>query len=72
MKEIGKLDITDSTKLVLSVGDFRGSQRVDIRTYVKLKDKDEYTPTKKGINFNAEWIDDFIDMVEKLKDVKFD
>ncbi len=72
MKQIGKLDITDSTKLVLSVGEFRGAQRVDLRTYVKLKDKDEYIHTKKGINFNAEWIDDFIKMVEKLKDVKFD
>lgn len=72
MKEIGKLDITDSTKLVLSVGEFRGSQRVDIRTYVKLKDKDEYIHTKKGINFNAEWIDDFLKMVDKLRDVKFD
>lgn len=72
MKQIGKLDITDSTKLVLSVGEFRGAQRVDLRTYVKLKDKEEYIHTKKGINFNAEWIDDFIKMVEKLKDVKFD
>ena len=72
MKQIGKLDITDSTKLVLSVGEFSGAQRVDLRTYVKLKDKDEYIHTKKGINFNAEWIDDFIKMVEKLKDVKFD
>jgi len=72
MKEIGKLDITDNKRLVLSVGEFRGSQRVDLRTYIKLKDSDEYMQTKKGINFNAEWVDDFVEMVEKLKDVNFE
>lgn len=72
MKEIGKLDITDNKRLILSVGEFRGSQRVDLRTYVKLKDSEEYIQTKKGINFNAEWLDDFVDMVEKLKDVNFE
>ncbi|HPK87032.1 MAG TPA: PC4/YdbC family ssDNA-binding protein [Atribacterota bacterium] len=69
MKEIGKLDITDNKQLVLSVGEFRGRQRVDLRTYVKPKDQDEYILTKKGINFDAEWIDDFVELVEKLKDV---
>ncbi|HNR65347.1 MAG TPA: PC4/YdbC family ssDNA-binding protein [Atribacterota bacterium] len=72
MKQIGELEITDTSKLVLSFGEFRGAQRVDLRTYVKLKDKDEYIHTKKGINFNAEWIDDFVKMIEKLKDVKLD
>jgi len=72
MKEIGKLDITDNKQLVLSVGEFRGSQRVDLRTYVKLKDKDEYIQTKKGINFNAEWVDEFVKMIEKLKDAEFE
>ena len=72
MEQIGELEITDNAKLVLSLGEFRGSQRVDLRTYVKLKDKEEYTPTKKGINFNAEWVDDFIKLIEKLKDAKFD
>lgn len=72
MKQIDKLDITDNKRLILSIGEFRGAQRVDIRTYVKLKDKDEYIQTKKGINFNAEWVDDFVKMVEKLKDAKFE
>lgn len=72
MKKLDELDITDNTKLVLSIGEYRGQQRVDIRTLVKLKDKEEYIPTKKGINFNAEWVDGFIKMVEKLKDAKFE
>lgn len=72
MKQIGKLDITDNKRLVLSVGEYKGAYRVDLRTYVKLKDKDEYIHTKKGINFDAEWIDDFIQMVEKLKDARLE
>ena len=71
MKEIGTVDITDSSRLVLSVGEFKGKPRVDIRTYMKLKDKDEYVPTKKGINFSADWIDSFIEMVKKLEDAEF-
>ena len=67
MKEIAVLDVTDRKRLVLSIGEFRGEERVDLRQSV-LVDKD-YIPTKKGINFNSEWIDKFLEMVEKLKDV---
>ena len=67
MKEIAVLDVTDRKRLVLSIGEFRGEERVDLRQSV-LVDKD-YIPTKKGINFNSEWINKFLEMVEKLKDV---
>ena len=72
MKQIDELDITDNKKLVLSVGEFRREQRVDMRTYFKIKYRDEYIQTKKGINFNAEWLDDFLAMIEKLRDVQFE
>ncbi len=69
MKQIGQLDVTDDRRLVLSIGEFRGVERVDLRQYIKVKDGDEYIPTPKGINFAAEWIDDFVKMVEKLKEI---
>ena len=69
MKQIGQLDVTDNKRLVLSIGEFRGVERVDLRQYVKVKDGDEYVLTRKGVNFAAEWIDDFVKMVEKLKEV---
>lgn len=69
MKQIGQLDVTDNKRLVLSIGEFRGVERVDLRQYVKVKDGDEYVLTRKGINFAAEWIDDFVKMVEKLKEI---
>ena len=67
MKQIAELEVTDNKKLVLSIGEFRGVERVDLRQYIKVKE--EFIPTPKGINFSAEWIDDFIEMVEKLKDI---
>lgn len=67
MKVISELDVTDRKKLVLSIGEYRGEERIDLRQNV-LVDKD-FIPTKKGINFNSEWIDRFIAMVEKLKDI---
>jgi len=67
LKEIAYLDVTDRKRLVLSIGEFRGEERVDLRQSV-LVDK-EWIITRKGINFSAEWIEKFIDMVKKLKDV---
>lgn len=67
MKKIAQLDITDNKRLILSIGEYRGAERIDLRQYVKAGS--EYIPTKKGINFNAEWLDDFLKMVKKLEDV---
>jgi len=68
MKQVSYLDITDNKRLVLSMGEFRGVERVDLRQYVKVGE--EFIPTPKGINFNAEWIDNFIKMIEKLKEIE--
>jgi hypothetical protein len=67
LKELAILDVTDNKRLILSIGEFRNDERIDLRQYVKVKD--EYIPTRKGINFSVEWIDKFILMVEKLKNV---
>ncbi|MBA7481084.1 hypothetical protein ES707_16552 [subsurface metagenome] len=67
MKEVSHLDITDNKKLVLSIGEFKGSERVDLRQYVKVDN--EYIPTKKGVNFDSEWVDKFIVMVDRLNNI---
>lgn len=69
MKQIGELEITDNKKLILSIGEFKGDERIDLRQYIKIKDDGQYIPTKKGINFNSEWVEKFIGMVEKLKEI---
>ena len=67
MKEIAFLDVTDNKRLVLSIGEYRGEERVDLRQNVLVKEV--WRPTKKGINFNMEHLDRFIEMTEKLKDI---
>ena len=67
MKELAILDVTDNKRLILSIGEFRNDERVDLRQYVKVKD--EYIPTRKGINFSVEWLDKFLEMVDKLKEI---
>ena len=52
MKVLNELEVTDNKKLVLSIGEYRGSERIDLRQYVKVDD--DYIPTKKGINFDSD------------------
>ncbi len=68
MKEIAQLDITDNKRLILSIGKFRDDERVDLRLFVK-NDDNEFIPTRKGINFNSEWLPDFVKMINKLNNV---
>jgi len=65
LKEIAVLDVTDNKRLVLSIGEYRDQERIDLRQYVKVEN--EYIPTRKGINFSGEWLDKFIEMIDKLK-----
>ncbi len=67
MKEIGQIDVTDDKRLILAIGEYREQERIDLRQYIKVDDK--YIPTLKGINFNSEWLPNFIKMVRKLEDV---
>lgn len=66
MKQIAQLDVTDNKRLILAIGKFRGIERVDLRQYVKVNGG--HIPTKRGINFDTEWLDGFVKMVEKLRD----
>lgn len=67
MKEIGQIDVTDNKRLILAIGEYREQERIDLRQYIKVDDK--YIPTPKGINFNSEWLPNFIKMVRKLENV---
>ena len=70
MKQLAELEITDNKKLVLAIGEYKGDERIDLRQYIKVKakkDEDKWIATRKGINFNSEWLDSFVEMVGKLK-----
>ncbi len=68
MKELGHLDITDSKRLVLSISNFRGSERIDLRENYLNKDGD-YGHTKRGVNFNSEYLEGFVKLINKLNDI---
>ena len=68
MKEIGYIDITDSKRLVLSISNFRGSERIDLRENYLNKDGD-YGHTKRGVNFNSEYLEGFVKLINKLNDI---
>lgn len=67
MKLLDEFDVTDRMKLRLQVGEYRDQERIDLRQYIKVDN--EFIPTKKGINFNVEWLDKFFLMVDKLRDI---
>jgi len=70
MKKIGELEVTDQSKLILSIGEYKNQgERIDLRLFVKSKDGDKYIPTPKGIFFSGEYLPHFIEIVNKLKDV---
>lgn len=68
MREIGHLDITDSKRLVLSISDFRGTERIDLREHYLNKDGN-YGYTKRGVNFSSEWLPAFVKLINKLNDI---
>ncbi|MBA7499844.1 hypothetical protein ES704_02593 [subsurface metagenome] len=68
MKEVSHLDIADNKRLVLSISQFRGAERIDLRENF-LNKEGTFNPSKRGINFNSEWLEDFVKMVNKLNDV---
>mgnify|MGYP001124777123 CR=1 FL=1 len=67
MKLIDEFDIGERMRLRLQVGNYKGDERIDVREYIKVDN--EYIPTKKGVNLNSEWVDKFIAMVDKLRDL---
>jgi len=68
-KIIDSFDVSDQFKLKLHTGEFKGDSRIDLRLYVIKPKGNPDVPTKKGISFNMEHLDRFIEMTEKLKDI---
>ena len=52
-------------KIVATMGEFKGKQRIDIRIYFQ-DDNDEWRPTKKGINLGLDDQKEFKDLVGEI------
>jgi len=68
MKEVGYLDISDTKRLVLTISDFRGTEKVDLRENY-LNKEGSYNPTRRGVNFDIEWLPDFVKLINKLNEI---
>jgi len=67
MKKLGELEINDKSKLILSIGEYKDRERVDLRMFVKSKNEDKEIPTKSGIYFDQEWVPDFVKLIRRLE-----
>ena len=59
------LDKSETERIRIALSEFKGKNLVDIRTYF-LAGEDEWRPTKKGINFSYEKLDDLKNALNQL------
>lgn len=60
------IEIADGVSLVITASrkDKDSSPHIDVRTYIA---NDNYSgPTKKGINFDVEWLPDLIEILDEV------
>ena len=65
---IGEIQKNALEKILVTVGEYQGKQRIDIRTYYlpNQAEPDEWKPTKKGINLSPDNWHEFKELVEKV------
>ncbi len=64
---IGEILKSKTQKIIVSKGEFRGREFVDLRIYYQAE-KDDYRPTKRGIAIPPERLDEVIELLNKAKD----
>ena len=64
---IGEIQKNALEKIVASLGEYRGKQRIDFRIYFQPDtNPDNWVPTKKGINLDIDSWGEFKDLVERI------
>lgn len=64
---IGEFERNATEKVVGTIGEYQGKQRVDLRIYYQ-PDADNWYPTKKGINLGLDNWKDFKDLMGRVDD----
>ncbi len=62
-----ELERSQTEKLVIEASEFKGRQLINLRIFFKA-DNDEWLPTKKGVTFRREQLDEVIGYLNKIKD----
>ena len=63
-----ELERSQTEKLVIEASEFKGRQLINLRIFFKA-DNDEWLPTKKGVTFRREQLDEVIGYLNKIKDM---
>jgi hypothetical protein len=61
-----EFDRSPTEKLIIEESEFKGHQLVSLRIYF-LSGEDEWLPTKKGVTFKREQLQDIIDALQQIK-----
>lgn len=61
---IGEVEKNQKERIRVSLAEYQGHKYVDCRVYF-TDDKGEWFPTKKGVTFNDETIDEVIPLLQK-------
>ncbi len=73
-KTIGEIQKNVFEKVVVTLIEHQGKQRIDIRTYIisDQGDADRWLPSKKGINLSLEMWEAFKELIEKIDQALWD
>jgi len=64
-KELARIELNVTDRLVISTSEYRGKEYVDIRKFVE---SDNYTgPTKQGIRFSVDLLPEVLEHLKKLR-----
>jgi hypothetical protein len=61
-----ELERTETEKLIIEDSEYKGHQLVSLRIYFLSKDE-EWLPTKKGVTFRRDQLDEVLDALNKIK-----
>ncbi len=62
-----ELEKSPTEKIIIEDSEYKGHQLVSLRIYF-LADEDEWRPTKKGVTFKREQLDEVLEALQKIKD----
>ncbi|MDX9857989.1 MAG: transcriptional coactivator p15/PC4 family protein [candidate division Zixibacteria bacterium] len=64
-----ELERSQTEKLIIEDSEYKGHQLVSLRIYF-LSKEDEWLPTKKGVTFRLDQLDEVIGALNQIKDGK--
>ncbi|MCX5748976.1 MAG: transcriptional coactivator p15/PC4 family protein [Candidatus Saganbacteria bacterium] len=69
LQDFGYVEKNKDTRFILTTSEWRGNTYVDLREYYQTSDEPrEWLPTKKGVRFRKDLLDNVLKLLEKAKE----